>query len=37
MKSSYHILVDEVEGHVGKAGITPVSVDQQQLGEVFKP
>lgn len=34
---SYHILVEEVENHVGQACVAPVAMDQQQLAEVFKP
>ncbi len=37
MKSSHHILVDEVEDHVCEARAAPVAVDQQQLTEVLKP
>lgn len=36
-RTSYHILVDEVEHHVGETRVTPVAVDKQQLPEVFKP
>lgn len=37
VKSSHHILVEEVEDHVGEARVAPAAVDQQQLTEVFKP
>lgn len=37
MKKSHHILVDEIEDHVSKTGVTPVAMNQQQLTEVFKP
>lgn len=36
-QNSYHILVDEVEDHVGETRVTPVAVHKQQLPQVFKP
>ena len=37
MQKSHHVLVDEVKDHVGEARVAPVTVDQQQLTEVFEP
>ena len=35
--NSHHILVDEVEDHVCESSVAPVTVDQQQLPQVFEP
>lgn len=34
---THHVLVEEVEDHVGQTVVTPVSVDQHQLPQVFEP
>jgi len=35
--NSHHVLVEEVQDHVGQTRAGPVAVDQQQLPQVFKP
>lgn len=35
--NTHHILVDEVEDHICKTRVTPVTMNKQQLAEVFKP
>lgn len=37
VRNAHHVLVDEVEDHIGEARAAPVAVDQKQLAEVFEP
>lgn len=34
--ATYHVLVEKIENHVGKPGVTPVPVDEEELAEMFK-
>ena len=35
--NSYNVLVEKVQHHVGKSRVTPVSMDQEKLLQVFEP
>ena len=34
--ATYHVLVEKIQNHVGKSGITPVPVDKEELAEMSK-